>query len=654
MKRFIIAIVLGISLFDCLAQINYSQAVLLTAVTNEAPPGITLKWLPSLQATSFKVYKKSESSVSWGVAIATLPGTDTSYTDNNVVIDTAYEYRVVKHTPSFTAYGYIYAGIKYHPPDYKGKLIMLVDSFFVDSLAPEITRLVKDISGDGWIVEKYNVSRFDQVTYIKSIITNAYYSDPGNVKALLLLGHIPVPYSGNINPDGHPDHTGAWPADVYYADIDGVFTDFSVFNDTASHPANINVPGDGKFDQSEIPSDIELQIGRIDLSNLPAFPNTESELLKKYLDKNHNFRNKLMTCQLRSLIDDNMSSASLPVGSSGWRNFAPLVGFDAIDTTDFFTTLAHESYMWSYGLGGGTFENAAGIGHTSDFASDTVQSVFVMLFGSYFGDWDNEDNFLRAPLASANRALTCCWVGCPYWLFHHMALGENIGYSVRLTQNNSNLYASNTAARQVHIALMGDPTLKMHIVAPPSNVNLSIINDDHVRVMWSASPEAVSGYYIYRSSEEYGKYVRISPAIISIYTFTDTQPLEGINYYMVKAVKLENTPSGSYFNVSRGVYDSITYTPISVETVDNEKSQLFTYPNPVTAIVNLRFLHFKSNRCNITINDPAGHKILEREITLNAGDANCSIDVNYLTAGIYILIARTESEIIVKRMEVQK
>ena len=56
----------------------------------------------------------------------------------------------------------------------------------------------------------------------KNLILNDYAIDTTNIKAVFLFGHIPVPYSGNINPDGHPDHLGAWPADVYYGDVDGI------------------------------------------------------------------------------------------------------------------------------------------------------------------------------------------------------------------------------------------------------------------------------------------------------------------------------------------------------------------------------------------------------------------------------------------------
>ena len=47
-----------------------------------------------------------------------------------------------------------------------------------------------------------------------------------------------------------------------------------------------------------------------------------------------------------------------------------------------------------------------------------------MFFGSYFGDWDSQNDFLRAALATTNYTLTSAWVGRPYWFFHHMALGK--------------------------------------------------------------------------------------------------------------------------------------------------------------------------------------------------------------------------------------
>ena len=91
-----------------------------------------------------------------------------------------------------------------------------------------------------------------------------------------------------------------------------------------------------------------------------------------------------------------------------------------------------------------------------------------MFFGSYFGDWDSQNDFLRAVLGTANYTLTSAWAGRPNWICHHMGLGLTIGFSALLTQTNSGLYDTGIEYAEVHIALMGDPTLRMHIVAPPS------------------------------------------------------------------------------------------------------------------------------------------------------------------------------------------
>lgn len=81
-----------------------------------------------------------------------------------------------------------------------------------------------------------------------------------------------MPYSGNINPDGHADHLGAWPTDYYYGDMDeAAWTDNTVNSKVATRPANHNVPGDGKFDQSQTPTLPEIVVSRVDFTNLQGW-----------------------------------------------------------------------------------------------------------------------------------------------------------------------------------------------------------------------------------------------------------------------------------------------------------------------------------------------------------------------------------------------
>jgi len=55
------------------------------------------------------------------------------------------------------------------------------------------------------------------------------------------------------------------------------------------------------------------------------------------------------------------------------------------------------------------------------------------------------NNLLRAQLGTTNYTLTSVWASRPNWMFHHMALGETIGFSTRVTQNNSGLYDGNVS-----------------------------------------------------------------------------------------------------------------------------------------------------------------------------------------------------------------
>lgn len=529
----------------------------LSARVELSPLSIHLSWPSNSLTNQYQVYRKLKTGTSWGPMIATLSGSETQYMDTLIMEGVSYEYRVIRSGQGFNGYGYINSGIHIPAIESRGILILLVENTLADSLTNEIKRLENDLIGDGWKVKKFNIDRDESVLAVKDIIKTEYNKDIPNTKAVFLLGHIPVPYSGNLNPDGHPDHQGAWPADVFYADINGNWTDTGINNSIASDERNINTPGDGKFDQTVLPSDVELQIGRVDLSDMPAFTLSEIELTRNYLDKDHNYRHKKFNPEYGAVIDDNFGFFSGEAfAHSGWRNFAPLIGSENIESSDYFTTLSDKSYLWSYGCGGGSYTSAGGIGSTNNFASSDLQGVFTMLFGSYFGDWDKKNNFLRAPLAQG-KTLTSAWAGRPHWVLHHMGLGENIGYNVKLTQNNNALYHSNYGGRFIHIALMGDPTLRNNIVAPPNNLQTSVDEKD-VLLTWEPSTDSVLGYYVYMKNDSLSEYERLNQAPINDTKYTHECLLYKASYtYRVHAINLQLTPSGTYYNLSQGIMDSI-------------------------------------------------------------------------------------------------
>lgn len=568
MKKFIFLVNALCCYFIAAAQSPKDCSVELWAAVQSSPAQVTLNWLANGTTTNYAVARKLKTAAAWSVLAPTLPGGATQYVDNTVSTGVEYEYRVVRNGTNYTGYGYISTGIGISEVDFRGKLILLIDTSHAQTLAPELARLQEDLESDGWAVIKTYADPSWPVTQVKNNISSIYNLDPLNTKALFLFGHIPVPYSGNFGPDAHPDHQGAWPADTYYGEMDGSWTDFLVTSTNASPARTQNVPGDGKFDQSLLPSPVELQTGRVDLWGMNSFTLTETQLLKNYLDKDHAYRKKIITVADAAVIDDNFGYMGGEVfAASGFKNFAPLVNPANLVQADYFTTLAGPgSYKWSYGCGGGTYTSAGGIGNTANFAAADHQGIFTMLFGSYFGDWDIQNNFLRAPLCQG-KTLTNAWVGRPQWMFHHMGMGENIGYSAMITQNNINTYFPSPYPMNaglfhtVHIALMGDPTLRQNVVAPVSNVVATCVGYDCV-ISWSVSPEPnILGYNIYVKTDTAGAYTRLNAQPLASAGFTDyCQPYVGTYKYLVRALKLETTPSGSYYNMSEGIADTAMNT----------------------------------------------------------------------------------------------
>jgi Secretion system C-terminal sorting domain/PKD domain len=546
------------------AQTPADYAVQVSAVVQASPPQIRLHWPQDPAATGYTISRKAMNASGWSPVIGTLAATDTAFTDTAVVVGETWEYRISKTASGYSGQGYCFASIARPTQDYFGKLLLVIDTTYAAALAPEIKRLEWDLWGDGWQVIRLDVDRNDSVTGIHDRIQAAWMADPVHVRSVFLLGHVPVPYSGELNPDGHGDHIGAWPADVYYGEMDGTWSDNIVNNISAARPANQNIPGDRKFDETALPSDVDLEVGRVDFANMPSFAVGEEGLLRRYLDKDHAWRTKAFTVADSAVVDDNFGAfGGEAFAKSGWRNFAPLVGASHVYAGDFRTDLSARDHLWAYGCGGGWYQGASGVGATSDFAGDSLRGVFTMIFGSYHGDWDSDDNFMRAALASRGHILSCAWAGRPNWHFQHMGLGEPIGYAAKITQNNSFLYVGGFGTRYVHIALMGDPSLRLHVCAPPTALAVTLVNGGNSHELdWGPSPDPVLSYAIYRQDSAASRFWRIATVGAGVVTYTDSCVAPGNYRYMVRAEELRTGYSGSYYNLSEGAIDSIANTAV--------------------------------------------------------------------------------------------
>jgi len=564
--------------FVTYARVPRDSAVEISATISRSPAKITLSWTPvPNESATYRVDRLANDE--WQEV---QNSSSTSYEDSNVAIGTKYEYRVVKTVSDYTGYGYISAGIDIPPVHDRGTIILVISDDMVSGLSSEISRLEGDLVGDGWTVRKHAVSTSLAPIKVRDIINSDFQDSPSRVTNVFLIGNVPIVYSGYLNPppDGHQGaqqgHEGAWPADVFYANLDQAcyrpWSDLLDFGAGGGYGRSNNA-GDGKYDPSVMLADLE--IGRVDLRNMTSFaPATHEDLLRRYLNKNHKFRHGILSVTRRALVDDNwgLFPPALPFGANAWQNFGPLLGSAQVSAGDWFGT---NDYLWGYGAGPGWFTGASGVGNTIDFATNQSRVVFAMLFGSYFGDWDSEDNFLRAPLCSSDSAgessygLAAAWTGFPFWFFHHMALGNTIGYSTKVTQNNFDKYASLIHLQEIHIALMGDPSLRMHVVSPVSTGSVNR-GTSPMSVQWTApspTPSGFIGYYVYRAATPLGPFslAGSTPVSGTSYTLPNNEPAN--QTYMVRVAVLESTPSGTYTNLSEGVIMAPTanISPIMVD-----------------------------------------------------------------------------------------
>jgi hypothetical protein len=618
-------------------------AVQLTASIADNPPEIRLAWPGDQNARTYTVRRKLRDEKTWH-DISTADGPSTGITDRDVQIGIGYEYQVIKDSSlGIQAYGYIYSGINLPLIEDRGTVIVLAEEKLAALLEPELLRLEFDLIGDGWKVERATVNTTNSPPQVKAQIQSIYVKDPANTRALFLFGDIPVAYSGNIMPDGHENHMGAWPADVYYADLDGNWTDATVSSTGAEVPRVRNVPGDGKFDQDEPPSSIELLTGRVDLSNLTCFQNktpsrSELDLARQYLDKDHRFRIGAFPVARRAIIFNRIESKTAePVAAMAWRNFAPLVGSDVqeIGDSEYFSKVSTSTYLWSSVTAGGSFTSSDRVGTSDAFALYDANVVFTTFLGSYFGDWDVESSFFRATLGAHGTLLTAVYSGQPQWLFHHMGLGEIIGYSAKITQENNKdgIYPPhNNGAGEVHVSLLGDPTLRAYPV--PSVLNLKgEANEDGMVVGWQLPQiEGFVGCLVYTAPTPKGPYHRVTPNPVpgSFYRLPGVPPTDSV---MVKAVALTRTPSGSFYNSSVAAFypDPLAAVDTLPPTAPLNLSIARVSPASITlswVASSPRISGFRIER-----KDPGATQF--RELASTAGDNFTFVDASLAGPGLY-------------------
>ena len=413
---------------------------------------------------------------------------------------------------------------------------------------------------------------------IRGAVQALYTAYPGEVKSVAMIGKVPVCRSGindGAGSDGHGNEA-AYGTDAFYADMDGVVgTDWTDTQDNISGAASVlgdvNLPGDKQFDQQTIfqvgNGAVELGFGRVDLSQGIQ---TETEAMRAYFNKLHRYKIASADFQPGRRVCDRLTYAN--EREADLQAMPGVVGMSNIEFTttttlptvengqdaDQLYSTQHGPYLFYFKGSGGPIGGVGG------------RAVFWTGMQSHWGYWyqaglvSSGSNDMQKRLAEDSFTLSFTWnIWGMRYIYHRMGMGLDAADMMKQSLNNQGWGAgpysykfNNTSNGDYHGVLymnhMGDPALRLFMFEPPTA--LSVVKaGGNPALTWTASPNAaVSGYHIYRAANAGAPFTRLTSTPVAGTSYTDTSVTTGSYVYMVRAVRLETTGGGTFYNASLG------------------------------------------------------------------------------------------------------
>jgi PKD repeat protein len=373
----------------------------------------------------------------------------------------------------------------------------------------------------------------------------------------------------------------------------GLLQSISAYQDTSisSSAGTINTTGDNKFDAEDMneigPNDnLELGFGRIDFS---AQISGEYDSLRTYFGKLHRYKMAGADFQpgRRAIMRGNFGIltkaylADMP-GLLGMTNLDYIVAADrpAVPSADYD---ADSDYTKTNGPYLFYFKGSEGPGY-----SDGGRAVFWTGMQSHWGYWfepsySSGQTKMQQRLAEDNFCLSFTWyiggLSSQYdvsYLYHRLGMGYDAGDMMRVSMSDRNSTNQPYVKAQSPLFMqhMGDPALRIFMFAPPTGLQVWKSGGTPV-LAWRASvapsnEPQVLGYHVYRSDNPNGPFIRLTSNYVTTTNYADATASSGKWYYQVKAVRLETTGGGTYYNTSLAAQQDIDLTngpnPLSVDT----------------------------------------------------------------------------------------
>lgn len=632
------------------------RVCIVQSVVNPVIPSVTIQLLDAGSNTSVptSIFRRAMFETAWTEVATNLPAGTASWTDFNVAIGQRWEYQVKRlntwtyNSLSYNATGYTIGSVLADNSNYQGQMILLAAKNITDSLPVKYIRLKKELTAEGWFVNELIVNKAgswdsgDTVITIKNQIKAIYNNAPlsDKPKCIFILGHVPMPRSGSTlvtAPDAHDQNKGARGCDAYYADIDGVYTDTATFNPGGLYDdLQINLPGDFKWDQDFFPSNIEMAFGRIDFADLTDYTLSEIKMTENYLDRLSNYKNVAAGFYMgeKSAFyygftnSNDGSYRSLPSISKSVNVYENTVG------------APHPQWVKENGPFKIYMQNVT-VPLTTEWDTSGMNATVFSSDQSYWGYGDVPQNYIysriRSLLAADSKCLITLWTTTGINIFHQAGTGEAFGIAVKeiMNHNSTNqllekgpqMYDTEDWWNRTHFAFYGDPTLRLFQVAPPSNLSITD-SSSHALFHWVASVEPdIIGYHVYESNSEFGIFEKITNSPILSNSFVLSNYHFG-HWYMVKAVKIQESGCGLFISPSMGVSVQGSIAEGIAERFSND--EFYIYPNPTKSSVSINSVS-KIKQISIFSSDG---RLLQKIDCLNQNKITIALDK--YENGIYV------------------
>ncbi len=208
---------------------------------------------------------------------------------------------------------------------------------------------------------------------------------------------------------------------------------------------------------------------------------------------------------------------------------------------------------------------------------------------------------------------------------------------------SSNAYAMSVAPDRIYLAGNADngfavAAYKLNDVTLPVKLISFTARpiDDKTLLHWETANEInIKGFIVERSGDavNYTALLFVPPTIKNAgngsYTFIDSLPLKGKNYYRLKL--LDNDGSFTYSNTVLDIFQSIS-------------SNIKLYPNPCVDHLDFQIKQVNQGAASITVTDIKGVVLKTVNLNISSSTANGTIALQDLPSGIYFFLFYQDGE----------